>query len=90
MEGGGLFDKWGCDIVGPLPRSKRGNLYIIVASEYKWRFGVATPVPVANRFEVAEFPLKEIVLKYGAPKTLITDRGSRFKSNMPRILNSLM
>lgn len=90
ISGGQLFTKWGCDIVRPLPRSHRGNQYLIAASEYKSRYGVAGPVPCATRYEVADFWLEEIIYKFGAPKYLVTDRGSQYMSETLTHLNALM
>lgn len=75
---------------GPVTLVKRGNLYIIVASEYKSLFCVARPVPVANRSEFVKFLLDEIVLRFGAPRVLITDRGSLYMSEMLKNWNDLM
>ena len=37
------FDAWGLDIVGPLPKSSGGHLYILAATDYfsKWAEAVA-------------------------------------------------
>ncbi|MCO5557653.1 hypothetical protein L7F22_011221 [Adiantum nelumboides] len=40
----GPFEKWGTDAMGPLPRTKNGKLYILVAIDYMTRFG--TPLEI--------------------------------------------
>ncbi|MCO5551674.1 hypothetical protein L7F22_005178 [Adiantum nelumboides] len=40
----GPFEKWGIDAMGPLPRTKNGKFYILVAIDYMTRFG--TPLEI--------------------------------------------
>ncbi|MCO5561946.1 hypothetical protein L7F22_015572 [Adiantum nelumboides] len=42
----GPFEKWGIDAMGPLPRTKNGKLYILVAIDYMTRFG--TPLEIVS------------------------------------------
>ncbi|MCO5603001.1 hypothetical protein L7F22_057143 [Adiantum nelumboides] len=42
----GPFEKWGIDVMGPLPRTANGKLYIFVAIDYMTRFG--TPLEIVS------------------------------------------
>ena len=77
---GGLFEKWGCDIVGPIPRSADGNSYLLVATEYKSRWVVAKAVRQATAYDLVEFMIDHIICPFGTPKLLITDRGTQYMS----------
>lgn len=70
------------DLVGPFPRSAKGNKYLIVFQDQfsKWTelapLRDATAQAVANR-------LKELILcRYGAPEILLSDNGSQFVSRI--------
>ena len=45
---GQAFDRIGMDIVGPLPLTKRGNQYIVVATEYLTKWPEARALPDAK------------------------------------------
>ena len=68
------------DLVGPLPRTAKGNKYVLVACDTfsKW----VTIVPLRNATaETVHKEMKEkIILAYGAPKAIIMDNGVQFKS----------
>nr|GEU42300.1 reverse transcriptase domain-containing protein [Tanacetum cinerariifolium] len=59
-----IFDVWGIDFMGPFP-SSRGNKYILVAVDYlsKW---------------VEAKALKSLFARFGAPRAIISDRGTHF------------
>jgi len=42
---GGAWDMLGVDLVGPLPRSNKGNKYVIVFSDYLTMWVEAFPIP---------------------------------------------
>jgi len=74
----GPFDRLAVDILGPLPMSENGNKYILIFSEYlsKYVEGVALPDTTAKT--VARAFMEKIVLRHGAPSTLLSDRGTNF------------
>src|SRR6266498_1194356 len=69
-----IFERWGIDIVGPLPITGEGNKYIVVAMDYFSRWPEARPLKIANADTVAIFLYKEIICRFGAPRTLQSDR----------------
>ena len=81
-----LFDVWGIDFMGPFPPSF-GNLYILLAVDYvsKWVEAVSCPRNDANA--VVSFLHKNILSRFGTPRTIISDRGSHFAN---RIFSKLM
>lgn len=68
------------DIVGPLPRSKKGFRYILVASDYFSKFTLLFPLRQATAKEVCEVLEKQLILLFGPPETIISDNGSQFIS----------
>ncbi|GJV55546.1 reverse transcriptase domain-containing protein [Tanacetum coccineum] len=61
-----IFDVWGIDFMGPFP-SSRGNKYILVAKA----------LPTNDARVVVKF-LKSLFSRFGAPRAIISDRGTHF------------
>ena len=80
-----LFDVWGIDIMGPFPTSV-GNLYILLAVDYvsKWVEAAACSKNDANT--VVGFLQKNILSRFGTPRTIISDGGSHFANKVFDIL----
>jgi hypothetical protein len=76
------FDRLGMDIVRPLPETKRGNKYIVVATEYLMKWPEARAIPNARASSVVSFFYKDIICHHGCPKEVLTDRGTHFVNEM--------
>ena len=76
-----LFDVWGIDFMGPFPPSF-GNLYILLAVYYvsKWVEAVSCPRNDAN--SVMSFLQKNILSRFGTPRTIFSDGGSHFANKI--------
>jgi len=74
----GPFDRIGIDIVGRLPKSKRGNQYIIVAVDYFTKWPEARAIEDIKASTVAQFIFEDIIARHGCPKEIQTDRGRSF------------
>ena len=55
------YDRIGMDIVGPLPKTARGNQYIVVATEYLTKWPEARAIPDAKAISVATFFYEDII-----------------------------
>ena len=71
-----IFDLWGIDFVGPFPTS-HGNKYILVAVDYVSKWVEAQALPSNDARVVVRF-LKKLFSRFGAPRALISDRGTHF------------
>ncbi|KAI3725393.1 hypothetical protein L1987_65181 [Smallanthus sonchifolius] len=71
-----IFDVWGIDFMGPFPTS-RGNQFILVDVDYVSMWAEAQALPTNDARVVVRF-LKKLFSHFGAPKALISDRGTHF------------
>ena len=76
-----LFDVWGIDFMGPFPASFE-NIYILLAVDYvsKWVEAIACPINDANT--IVGFLQRNILSRFGSPRTIISDGGSHFANKV--------
>ena len=72
------FQKIGVDLLGPFPTSVNGNKMLIVAVDYLTKWVELEALPTGKADVVTQFIVEKIVLRHGAPESIITDRGKRF------------
>lgn len=80
-----LIEPWrviAVDYLGPLPRSKRGNNYILVILDCFSKFIVLTPVRNADTKAVIKSLKEQVFCKFGVPEILISDNGTPFISKL--------
>ena len=75
------FKKIAMDIVGPLPRSRSGNRYVLVICDYATRYPEAIPLRSIDALHVAEELIK-VFSRVGVPQEILTDQGSNFTSQL--------
>jgi len=75
-------ERYGIDLVGPLPTSLKGNKYIVVFTEYCTRYAEAFALPDAKAHTIAKVFCDEICMRYGSPKYLLSDLGSNLLSQV--------
>ncbi len=81
------FHRWSLDFIGPLPITSNDNRWILVAIDHTTKWPIVSVVPNATHEVVAKFIYHEIVLNFGCPTEIITDRGSNFTT---KTLNSYL
>ena len=65
--------------MGPFP-SSFGNLYILLAVDYVSKWVEEITCPRNDASTVAGFLQRNILSRFGAPRTIISDGGSHFKN----------
>ena len=70
------------DIVGPLPRTSRGNRYILTVVDHFTKHAEAYALPDQEAPTVVRAFLNEFVSRYGVPYVIHTDQGTNFESNL--------
>jgi hypothetical protein len=80
------FQRWHVDILAGLPKTKQGYQYILLVTDSLSHWSEALPMKTQEATEVAQLLYKEIFTRYGAPRTLVSDRGQNFMSNVVQAL----
>ncbi|CAM4849063.1 unnamed protein product [Rotaria magnacalcarata] len=78
----GVLELMGLDSVGPVPQSSNGNKYILVCTDYLSRYAITQATANCTAETAARFLVEKVILQYGVPKQLLTDRGTHFMSNV--------
>ena len=77
------------DFVGALPKTKAGNMYVLVIMDYETRWPEAIPLKNMCSWTVAD-ELCVLFTRYGVPEEVLTDCGANFLSRLLKVLYNLM
>jgi hypothetical protein len=77
-----IFDRWVMDTMGPLPETAHGNKHILVFMDHFTKWAETVPLPDLKSETIATALLTRIVCRYGAPKEILSDRGSSFMADV--------
>ena len=70
------------DVMGPLPRTNKGNVYILSVIDYFTKWPEAYALPNQEAETVADALLGSILSRFGMPDTLHSDQGRHFESQV--------
>ena len=84
----GLFVKWGIDFIGPISQVSAGarNRYIILATDYASKWVEAKATKKADGRTAGQFLYDHILMRFGAPWELVSDRGKHFLNEVIRAI----
>jgi Integrase core domain len=77
----GPLEMMAMDVLGPLPRTARGNEYILVVMDYFTKWPEVYPISDQKAGTICEC-LRDVVATHGAPRILLSDQGRNFESEM--------
>lgn len=83
------FTRIAMDMVGPLPRSRRGHRYVLVVCDYATRYPEAITLKNIDAVTIAE-ELVQIFSRVGIPQEILTDQGANFTSQLPAELYRML
>ena len=87
---GAPLERVAMDILGPLPKSDRGNVYVLVIGDYFTKWVEAFALPNQEAETVARVFVEEFICRFGIPKELHTDQGRNFESNLMKEVCKLL
>jgi hypothetical protein len=76
------FESLGIDTLGPLPKTRQGNQYILAITDYHTRWPIALPMRNQRTPTVAQLLVEHVFCQHGFPATLLSDRGSNYLSDL--------
>ncbi|KAG1136414.1 hypothetical protein G6F37_011734 [Rhizopus arrhizus] len=76
------FSRWHLDFIGELPTTKQGNCWILMAVDYTTNWPIARALRNATGEEIVKFIYEEIVMRFGCPEEIVSDRGANFMSKV--------
>ena len=80
INSSGPWETVSIDIVGPLPVDGNSNRYIVTIMDVYSRYLIATPVRNHKASTVSRCLYESVVAYFGAPRSLLSDRGTEFTS----------
>ncbi|XP_020970070.1 uncharacterized protein LOC110268332 [Arachis ipaensis] len=72
------FSWWGVDLLGPFPVSPRKLKYLRVAIDYYTKWVEAEPLVSISSVNCRKFLWRQVISRFGIPKTVILDNGTQF------------
>jgi hypothetical protein len=72
------LQRWGLDLLGPLPPAQGNLRYVVVAVEYVSKWIEAKPLATITSVAVQNFFWQNIVCRFGVPKSITMDNGTQF------------
>ena len=78
------FEQWGIDIMGPLPQGKRQVRFFLIAIDYFTKWIEVEALATIIEAKLQNFVWKNIVCRFGIPRTIISNNGRQFDSHVFR------
>jgi len=83
------FERMAMDLIGPLPRSRKGNKYILTIVDYATRYPEAVALPSTEASRIAK-ELITLFSRVGIPEEILSDQGANFMSDLLQELYQLL
>ena len=79
---GNPMDCIATDLFGPLPKSEKGNRYILLLMDLFSKWTEILPVPDATAETCAKVILNEFIARFGCPLAIHSDQGRNYESEL--------
>jgi hypothetical protein len=76
------FEKCSLDIVGPSPKTTKGNKYILTFQDDLSKCVNTIPIPQQDAETIVRESVLNIILRMGTPKQILTDQGANLLSDL--------
>lgn len=85
----GRFSRIHIDILCSLPKTKEGYQYILLIVDSFTKWTECFPLRTQEAKEIADILYSEFITRYGAPRSIVSDRGRNFMSKLVSALCEL-
>lgn len=75
----GMGYRWSFDLAGPLPKTTRGNRFVMIGIEHFSKWCILAPLPDKQSRHTAQVLLDKVLSTWGAPAVILTDQGKEFE-----------
>ena len=82
LYSGRPWQRLAVDLVGPMPKTPRGNHQILVVSDHFTRWAHAVAIPDGTAATVARALVEHVFCPWGLPEVLHSDQGAQFESTL--------
>ena len=72
------FAQWGIDIISPLPQGKGHVKFLLIVIDYFTKWVEAEALATITKARIRSFVWKNIICKFGIPRTIISNNGQQF------------
>jgi hypothetical protein len=72
------LQRWGLDLLGPLPPAQGNLKYAVVAVEYFSKWIEAKPLATITSATIQKYFWQNMVCRFGVPKAITVDNGTQF------------
>ena len=82
FHAGAPLERVHLDFLGPLPKTARGNEYVLMIVDQFTKWVECLPLPSQTAEQTAAALVDQFIARFGCPLQIFTDRGSNFESNL--------
>jgi len=82
-----MFHHWSCDLAGKLPKTSRGNVYIMIMIEHFSKWVELVALLDKSSHNTSQVFLQQVLSRFGAYAKCLTDQGSEFRGEFQDLLD---
>jgi hypothetical protein len=82
-----MFHHWPCDLVGKLPQTSRGNVYIMIMIEHFSKWVELVVLSDKSSHSTNQVFLQQVLSRFGACGDGLTDQGSKFRREFQNLFD---
>ena len=79
---GSPMERIAVDVLGPLPKTRNGNKYLLICMDYFTKWPKGNPIANQETDTIAKVLVEEFVCRFGAPLHIHSDQGRNFCSKV--------
>jgi hypothetical protein len=85
-----MFYHWSCDLIGKLPQTSKGNVYIMIMIEHFSKLVELVALSDKSSHNTNQVFLQQILSRFGACAKCLIDQGSKFKGKFQDLLDHVL